>query len=111
MRELVGDLVVVAVAQHVVLQDDAAEAGQSHAPGLDRIAAGLHVGLSALLTTTMPAMREVVSAVRETGIPAKILIGGAPVTAEFADDIGADGYAQDAGTAVDIALDLLKTAA
>jgi 5-methyltetrahydrofolate--homocysteine methyltransferase len=69
------------------------------------------VGLSALLTTTMPAMRDVVAAVRETGVPTKVLIGGAPVTPEFADDIGADGYAPDAGTAVDVALELLAPAA
>jgi 5-methyltetrahydrofolate--homocysteine methyltransferase len=69
------------------------------------------VGLSALLTTTMPAMRGTVEAIRGTGVDVKIVIGGAPVTQEFADDIGADGYAQDAGSAVDVAMDLLKGAA
>ncbi len=66
------------------------------------------VGLSALLTTTMPAMRGTVAAIRETGVPVNIVIGGAPVTREFADEIGADGYAQDAGTAVDVAMALLQ---
>ena len=66
------------------------------------------VGLSALLTTTMPAMRGAIEAIRGTGVDTKIVIGGAPVTQEFADEIGADGYAQDAGTAADIALSLLS---
>ncbi len=69
------------------------------------------VGLSALLTTTMPGMRGVVAAIRETGVPCKIMAGGAPITREFAEEIGADGYAPDAGTAVDVALELLKTPA
>lgn len=54
--------------------------------------------LSALLTTTMPYMKEVVSALKDTGV--KILVGGAPVTRDYADEIGADGYADDANTAV-----------
>jgi 5-methyltetrahydrofolate--homocysteine methyltransferase len=53
--------------------------------------------LSALLTTTMPAMKEVVAALKGK---VKILIGGAPVTQEYADEIGADGYANDANQAV-----------
>lgn len=53
--------------------------------------------LSALLTTTMPYMKEVVSALKGK---VKILIGGAPVTQEYADEIGADGYSDDANTAV-----------
>ena len=65
------------------------------------------VGLSALLTTTMPSMRTTVKAIRETGCPVKIVIGGAPITQEFALEIGADGYARDAGSAVDSALALL----
>jgi 5-methyltetrahydrofolate--homocysteine methyltransferase len=65
------------------------------------------VGLSALLTTTMPNMRGVVEAIRAAGIPAKVVVGGAPVTPEFADQIGADGYAPDAGAAVDLARGLL----
>lgn len=65
------------------------------------------VGLSALLTTTMPTMRETVVAIRATGVSTRVVIGGAPVTQEYADDIGADGYARDAGAAVDVALSLL----
>lgn len=66
------------------------------------------VGLSALLTTTMPAMRVVVKAIKDAGLGVKIVIGGAPITREFAIEIGADGYAADAGTAVDTAMALLK---
>jgi 5-methyltetrahydrofolate--homocysteine methyltransferase len=62
------------------------------------------VGLSALLTTTMPAMGETVRAIRASGSNVKILIGGAPITAQFAEQIGADGYASDAATAVETAL-------
>ncbi len=65
------------------------------------------IGLSALLTTTMPNMRGVVEAVRAAGLPAKVVVGGAPVTPEFADQIGADGYAPDAGAAVDLARGML----
>ena len=66
------------------------------------------VGLSALLTTTMPAMKETVRIIKGAGLPnTKIMIGGAPITQEFADDIGADGYAADAGTAVDVAKQLV----
>ncbi len=62
------------------------------------------VGLSALLTTTMPAMREAVRAIREAGhADVKILVGGAPITQTFAEEIGADGYSNDAGSAVDAA--------
>jgi 5-methyltetrahydrofolate--homocysteine methyltransferase len=67
------------------------------------------LGLSALLTTTMPAMREVVKQVRAAGVPVKIVIGGAPITPDFAREIGADGYSPDAGSAVDTALELLKS--
>lgn len=66
------------------------------------------VGLSSLLTTTMPAMRETVKAVRACGVPVKVVVGGAPITREFAREIGADGYSLDAGSAVDEAMALLK---
>lgn len=69
------------------------------------------VGLSALLTTTMPAMRDTVKAIRATGIPVKIVIGGAPVTPEYAREIGADAYASNASSAVDCALDQLQAKA
>ena len=65
------------------------------------------IGISALLTTTMPNMRGVVEAIRAAGIDAVVMIGGAPTTPEFADQIGADGYAPDAGSAVDVARQLL----
>ena len=58
------------------------------------------IGLSALLTTTMPAMDNTVKAVKEAGLAAKTIVGGAPVTQAFADTIGADGYSADAAGAV-----------
>ena len=61
------------------------------------------IGMSALLTTTMPKMEKTVQALKAAGLPAKIMIGGAPVTQGFADKIGAQGYAPDAATAVDLA--------
>jgi 5-methyltetrahydrofolate--homocysteine methyltransferase len=63
------------------------------------------VALSALLTTTMPMMRKTIDAIRENGLAdqVKIMVGGAPVTQAFADEIGADGYAADAGSAVKLA--------
>jgi 5-methyltetrahydrofolate--homocysteine methyltransferase len=76
------------------------DAVKSHRPKL--------VGLSALLTTTMPAMRETVKLIREAGLAVKVVIGGAPITQEFANEIGADGYAPDAGSAADTALALLQ---
>jgi len=70
------------------------------------------VGLSALLTTTMPAMKETVRILKAANLPGtKIMVGGAPITQAFADDIGADGYAADAGTAVDVAKKLVGEAA
>ena len=68
------------------------------------------IGLSALLTTTMPAMRSTVEAVRQSGLRAKIMIGGAPVTEDFARQIGADGYGSDAATAVDVAKQIVEAA-
>jgi 5-methyltetrahydrofolate--homocysteine methyltransferase len=62
------------------------------------------VGLSGLLTTTMPAMKQTVEAIRAAGLTStKVMIGGAPITAEFARDIGADGFAPDAASAVELA--------
>ena len=58
------------------------------------------VGLSALLTTTMPAMRDTVALIKEKGLDVKVAVGGAPVNKEFADTIGADGYSEDATGAV-----------
>jgi len=65
------------------------------------------IGVSALLTTTMVGMREVVAAVRAAGLPSRVLVGGAPVTAEYAAQIGAEGYAPDAGSAVEMARQVL----
>ncbi len=65
------------------------------------------VAMSALLTTTMPQMPAVIKAIQEAGVAAKTLIGGAPVTQNYADEIGADGYAPDAASAVDKALELM----
>jgi len=68
------------------------------------------VCLSALLTTTMPAMKVTVQALRDAGFTStKILVGGAPVTQDYADEIGADGYSQDAASAVDLARNLAET--
>jgi 5-methyltetrahydrofolate--homocysteine methyltransferase len=65
------------------------------------------IGLSALLTTTMPAMRQTVVALKQADLNGvKVMIGGAPITRDFALDIGADGFAADAATAVDEALAL-----
>lgn len=65
------------------------------------------IGMSTLLTTTMPAMEKTISALKEAGVSAKIMIGGAPVTQGYADKIGAHGYAPDAASAVDTAKDLV----
>ena len=59
--------------------------------------------LSALMTTTMQRMREVIAAARERKLPVKIMVGGAVVTQEYADEIGADGYSRDASEAVKVA--------
>jgi len=69
---------------------------------------GAHlIGMSALLTTTMPSMEKTLKALKEAGVPAKVMIGGAPVTQGYADKIGADGYSPDAASAVDLAKTLV----
>ena len=65
------------------------------------------VALSALLTTTMPAMRETVEYIKEKGLDVKIAVGGAPVSPEFADEIGADGYSEDGPSAAILCKKLL----
>lgn len=65
------------------------------------------VGLSALLTTTMPAMRDTVDALRAAKSSAKVMIGGAPVTQAFCDEIGADAYTADAASAVEVGKQLI----
>jgi 5-methyltetrahydrofolate--homocysteine methyltransferase len=78
-----------------------AEAAKEHEADL--------VGISALLTTTMIGMRDAVAAIRMADMPdVKIIVGGAPVTPEFATQIGADAYAPDAATAVDVAKELVN---
>jgi 5-methyltetrahydrofolate--homocysteine methyltransferase len=68
------------------------------------------IGLSSLLTTTMNYMQLVVEGLRKNGILSKIIIGGAPVTSDFAAKINADGYAGNAATAVDLGKRLLRIA-
>ncbi len=67
------------------------------------------LGLSALLTTTMLEMKDIITRIRDNsgGKVPKLIVGGAPVTPEFADEIGADGYGEDAIAGVEIALKLL----
>jgi 5-methyltetrahydrofolate--homocysteine methyltransferase len=61
------------------------------------------IGMSALLTTTMPGMEKTIKALKQAGVTAKVMVGGAPVTQSFADRIGANGFAPDAASAVDTA--------
>lgn len=77
------------------------EAVKAHNPDI--------LGMSALLTTTMPYMRTTIEALEKAGVrnKVKVIVGGAPVTEEFAKDIGADGYADDAGSAVELVNNLL----
>ena len=67
------------------------------------------VGLSALLTTTMPQQKNAVEAINGAGLRpgVRVIVGGAPVTQEWADEIGADGYAPDAASAAELALFLI----
>jgi len=78
------------------------EAAQEHKPDI--------MGISALLTTTMIGMIDVITILKKASLRSKIkvMVGGAPVTQEFADEIGAEGYALDAASAVDKARELLK---
>jgi 5-methyltetrahydrofolate--homocysteine methyltransferase len=77
------------------------EAVRENAPDL--------IGMSALLTTTLPSMEKTIQALQETGLRDKVIvmIGGAPVTQDFADQIGADGFAPDASQAARLAKTLL----
>jgi len=72
-----------------------------------RAAGAQLVGMSALLTTTMPGMEKTIKALKDAGVSVKVMIGGAPVTQDYADKVGADGYAADAASAVDIAKSLV----
>ena len=77
-------------------------AAREHSPSI--------IGMSALLTTTMLAMKDVIDALKEANLRSgvKVMVGGAPVTQDFAVEIGADGYAPDAVTATELAKDLLR---
>ena len=78
------------------------EAVKEHEPDL--------IGMSALLTTTMPSMTATVEALEEAGLRdrVKVLVGGAPVTQAYAEQIGADGFAPDASSATRKAKELLS---
>lgn len=84
-----------------VKPQDFVEASKEHKPQI--------VGLSALLTTTMPKMGETVNALKEAGIrdQIKVMVGGAPVTQDFVDEIGADAYGSNATSAVEKAKSLV----
>jgi 5-methyltetrahydrofolate--homocysteine methyltransferase len=77
----------------------------------DKFVAAVHeknvnlIALSALLTTTMPAMKSTIEALKQAGIrnKVKVMIGGAPITQKYADEIGADGYSENAAAAVNLA--------
>jgi 5-methyltetrahydrofolate--homocysteine methyltransferase len=75
------------------------EAAREHGPQV--------VAMSALLTTTMPSMGRCIDLLKESGIDAKFIVGGAPVTGEYAGKIGADGYGSDAPGAVQLIKDLV----
>jgi len=79
-----------------------AEAVKEHKPQI--------VGMSALLTTTMLAMKDTIEVLKEEGLrdSVKIIVGGAPVTQDFSDEIGADGWAPDAASAKELALNLIS---
>lgn len=76
------------------------DAAREHQPDI--------ICLSALLTTTMPAMKSTVETLRNEGVDARIMVGGAPITEAYSRQIGADGYAADAADAVDVAKSLVK---
>lgn len=84
-----------------VSADDFIDAVIEHKPDI--------LALSALLTTTMPAMKDIIEYLEDEGLrdQVKVIIGGAPVSREYADTIGADGYAPDAGSAVALCKQLL----
>jgi 5-methyltetrahydrofolate--homocysteine methyltransferase len=83
--------------------DDFIDAVEEHQPSV--------LGMSALLTTTMPNMGRTIEAFIDAGVrdDVKIMVGGAPVTQEFADEMGADGYGKDAMACVALARDLVET--
>ncbi len=86
-----------------IAPEDFVEAVKEHEPDI--------VGMSALLTTTMRSMESTIKVLEEAGVrdKVKIMIGGAPVTQAFADQIGADGYAPDAAAAADLAKEFVSS--
>ncbi len=86
-----------------VSPDQFVEAVNEHSPNI--------VAMSALLTTTMPGMKDTIEALDAAGVrqQIKVMIGGAPVTQDYADEISADGYAPDAASAVDLAAELVAS--
>jgi len=84
-----------------VTPDQFVEAVGEHSPDI--------LAISALLTTTMPGMKDTIDALEDAGVrdQVNVIIGGAPVTQDYADEIGADGYAPDAASAVDLAAELV----
>lgn len=95
-----GSLEVIDVGEDIPAEEFA-EAIKEHEPDI--------LGLSALLTTTMPELQNVIEVLKEEGLrdSVKVLIGGAPVTEDYAEEIGADGFAQDAASAKDLALEIV----
>lgn len=77
-----------------VSSDDFVKAARENNAGI--------VGMSALLVTTMPHMKTTIDQLRAAGVAAKVIVGGAPLSQSYADEIGADGYASDAPKAVDL---------
>ena len=88
-----------------VSPDKLADAVATHQPQL--------IALSALLTTTLPSMKRMIDRLAADGLRGgvKVMIGGAPVTQDFADEIGADGYSDNAAGAVNLARQLMAAAA
>lgn len=68
------------------------------------------IAMSALLTTTMGAMKQTIDAIKSAGLTVKTIVGGAPLTQSFANEINADGYAPDAASAVDVANRIMAAA-
>jgi len=67
------------------------------------------VGLSALMTTTLPAMEKTIRMLREAQVPCKVMVGGAVLTEEYARESGADYYARDAKRGADIAREVMNS--
>ena len=108
VKNLVGMLMESASIELINLgtdisPEDFVKAVREHKPDV--------LGMSALLTTTMLAMRDTIEVLKEEGLrdKVKIIVGGAPVTKEFADEIGADGWAPDAASAKDLTLELINS--